>query len=244
MSLAGVEWDRMRVLRLEEIAQRVDGIDHSSLEYYSVARARANGQDLVELRSAVTAAARKYGYPGLVSSRQKVEFDQNVAGILHNMMRLLPNDAATNEVWIYINTRLLPDILLWRHGSWRTDISGWTVSADRLFDITRTTFGRLWWRAEMLGIESAARLGEDECVQLMERPRVVGIEALAKSIVEHHLSRKESGQRMELLREVAKMLTRRLAVVSVVALRKREIDAFVLKVFQECEQALLTVGKA
>lgn len=235
------QWEQIRTLRMDEISAQIEANHYNSLEYYSVAKARANGEVLRELRSSTVELARQFGFPQIVSSHKKVEFDRQLAVLLHANMRLMPNDAAANEIWTFINLLVLPDVLLWRHGAWRNDLGCWSVSADRLYDITRTTFGRLWWRVEMLGNENVACLGEDECVQLMERPRIVGYGPLVRSIVLHHRSRSESSQRMELLREVTKMLTRRLAVLSVLAMREHQIDAFVLGIFIECEEAILNL---
>lgn len=238
ISLANSQWDELRVMSLDEIAHFVEANGIESPEYYPMAQARVSTDDLRKFRRVVVELARSFGFPNSVSSHRKVEFDQKLSVLLHRSMRLMPNDAACNEVWICVNLMILPDVLLWRHGTWRSNTQGWTVSAERIYDLVRSTFGRLWWRVELLGEECLARLGEDECVQILERPRIAGYGPLVRSIVFHHISRTISTQRMDLLREVLKTLTRRLAVRSVFAMTEQQINEFVLEIFILCEDAL------
>jgi hypothetical protein len=87
----------------------------------------------------------------------------------------------------------------------------------------RNTFGRLWWRAETLQLPGRDRpylliesLGEDELVQLMERPQLAAYGTLAKATGIALLGAKPvAGGRSELLRDLQKRLLRAAAILAV-----------------------------
>lgn len=206
--------------------------------FYPMASARCSDDDLRRIRMKLVALAEDYGFPREVSRSDKTRFDRAAVGVLHDSMGILPADAACNEVWIFLNVRLLPDIMVWRYGSPGMGEADWRVSIDRIFTFNRSTFGRLWWRAQLLGTSQASQLAEDEAVQIVERPRIAGYPRLAAAIARRHIESTASSQRMELLRDVMKRLTRRLAVVSIFVMDESQIRLFVEEVFTESEEAM------
>lgn len=231
-------WDELRAQPLSELSKSADGVSVENAEFYAMASERATDDDLMTLRRAVIAIATQFGFPRQVRKQQQTAFDRAVAAALHENMRILPADAACNDVWVFINLRLLPDVVVWRYGSWNGNEHSWHVAYDRIFKISRTTFGRLWWRVELLGVEGAQGLLEDEAVQLVERPRISGYRPLAIEIAHRHITSTESSQRMELLRDVMKRLTRQLAVVSVFAMHQGQIKELVNDVFVASTEAM------
>lgn len=230
-------WETVRTRSLEELAALASAATTAGADFYPIATARCTDSDLQSLRSAVLAEARKHGFPSVEQSRHKTAFDQAVAKILYQEMNILAADAASRDVWNFINLRLLPDVMIWRYGSRNRDSGRWVVSEERLYQFNRTTFGRLWWRARLLGPDLAGQLGEDESVQIVERTRVGGYAPLATAIAQRHLSSDSEGSRMELLRDAMKRIVRRLAVVSVFFLTDQQISALVDDVFVESEGA-------
>lgn len=237
MLQAAAAWDELRILSLEEISQLSSSISTTGAEFYPVATARCTDDDLTELRAAVVEEAQSHGFPSMDVAKQKTEFDQAVSKILFERMNILPADAASVEVWNFINIRVLPDVAIWRYGQKSGDGMRWEVNERRLFAMSRTIFGRLWWRAYLLGPEIAIKLKEDESVQLVERPRIGGYAPLARAIATKHLS-SVSTKRMDLLRDAMKRFTRRLVVVSVFFMSEEEIAEFVEDVFRESQEAL------
>lgn len=223
------------MLPLAEISQLGSAVSTMGAEFYPVAIARCSDLDLAELRAAVLAEAELHGFPDVEDTRQKTEFDQALSKILYERMNILPADAASVEVWNFINVRLLPDVAIWRYGQWSG--SAWEVNERRLFTMNRTIFGRLWWRAFLLGPEISTQLMEDESVQLVERPRIGGYAPLARAIATRHLA-SVSTKRMELLRDAMKRFTRRLVVVSVFLMTEEQIADLVEDVFLESQEAL------
>lgn len=225
-------WMTLVALPLKEISEMADGSTAKGAEFYAVATERCSNSDLLAIRLDIIALAKKHGFPE--NARFRTKFDQEAAAILHESMQILPADAASNEVWNFINVRLLPDVVIWRYGN-QGPAGSWVVSDDRLFHITRTTFGRLWWRAELFGPELARKLGEDEAVQLMERPRISGYAPLATAIIERHLVSSITSNRMDLLRSAMKIFRRKLAVFSIFTMDDVQIQEFVDSVFSTAE---------
>lgn len=233
-----VVWNELRTQPLSGLSKFAEAASILNAEFYAMATDRANDEVLHTLRQAVLITAEQFGFPNPVRKQQQTAFDRAVAAVLHENMRILPADAACNDVWVFINLRLFPDIVAWRYGAWNDREQAWQVAYERIFKINRTTFGRLWWRVELLGIEGARGLLEDEAVQLVERPRIAGYRPLAFEIAQRHITSTESPQRMELLRDVMKRLTRQLAVVSVFSMRQDQIKELVDEVFRASAEAL------
>ncbi|MGP0224477.1 DUF6339 family protein [Paenarthrobacter sp. NCHU4564] len=241
MADASFRWESLRGQPLHAIASEID-VHGASGEYYPLARRRATPDDLSALRTKILNVASEFGYPSSIRGRRLTEFDRVVGPVVHQQMAIMPVDASSNDVWNYINTILVPDIVLWRYGRFEVSTGKWTISVDRLFDLTRTAIGRLWWRIQLLGEEVAAELGEDEVVQLLERPRIGGYAPLSRAIGKLHLryvSEDESIPRMEVFRDVNKRLLRRMAVQSVYVMTAGQIEEFVDELYQESLAAVV-----
>jgi hypothetical protein len=93
----------------------------------------------------------------------------------------------------------------------------------------------MWWRAEVLGPDvDLTKLGEDEVVNIMERPTLFQDRRLARSIALEFLSRVDAGRvddRMRLMREATKRLLRLTPFVALSALSSEEIATLVGDVF-------------
>jgi hypothetical protein len=125
-------------------------------------------------------------------------------------MNIVPADAANDGVWTFLACQLLPDVATWRFPD---------RHEERLLGTARNTFRRLWWRAYILdGGRSTSdntivvnELGEDEVVQVMERPSLAGNARLARRMCLVFLElvvRTPQVSRMELMRDTAKRLIR------------------------------------
>ena len=232
------DWVAVRELTLAEMRARGDAASVNGAEFYPMAMSRCTDEDLRQLRRAMVAAATQRGYPSISTQDQRREFDKDASRLLYGCMNILPSDAANAEVWNFINLRLLPDIAMWRFG--RQGNNGWEIAEERLFSKDRTVFGRLWWRACLLGPELAEQFGEDLSVQLIERPRISGYPPLVRSIANRFLIGDAQYQSTRFLRDVMKRFTRSLAVISVFQMSQTEMDAFVDAVFLESESAIET----
>ena len=167
--------------------------------------ARASQERLAGLASGVRDLAARDGYPNRPTVRQRNAFDAECAGRLLDRMEIVTADAAHDGVWAFIGCVLLPDIGWWRFSE---------RSPARLLGGPRNAFGRLWWRArtllerngEQAGGGVLDRLGEDELVQVMERPSLAGNPRVARQLCQSFLSavgREGTINRMELMRDSA-----------------------------------------
>jgi hypothetical protein len=81
-------------------------------------------------------------------------------------------------VWSFLRLVLLPEI-----GPWRS----FDRAQDRLLGHPRNVFRPSWWRAHVLGagldaVPEGQPLGEDELVQIMERPTLAANPAVARAV--------------------------------------------------------------
>jgi hypothetical protein len=137
---------------------------------------------LAELRSLIVDAARQCGFPdrGSVDDRARFDFLASVA--LAEFEQLKGGEADRDDVWAFIATILLPDVVAWRFIA---------RSPERFHGGVRNTFQRLWMRMWALdGGEDAGtarwalmeQLTEDALVQLTERPSLGANRALSRAI--------------------------------------------------------------
>lgn len=178
-------------------------------------------ETLIRLRAQLREAARHQGYPRPPSRSGQAEWDVSAALALHGGMGIAPAEAMNAGVWAFLGCVLMPDLVRWRF--WGED----ATSLERFLGGNRglrNTFGRLWWRAESLGAgegEDGRRLarrylvylGEDQLVQITERPEAFADARLARAVAEAYVFYSpQAGVPSELfMREAIKRIRRRLA---------------------------------
>jgi hypothetical protein len=162
-------------------------------------------------------------FPDELGRARVADFDIPCGLLLHDRMRIVPADAAAEGVWSFLSLVVLPDVAVWRFPS---------RAQDRLTGRPRNVFRRPWWRVEILGQagsgtldEGGAPLGEDEMVQIMERPRLAANPAVARSVARVlRRSTVTPGGRSELMRDLAKRYLRLMPVVSLDSLDADALD--------------------
>jgi hypothetical protein len=214
-----------------------------AVTYTPVGGNRITDDALSSLREEIHSLAREYGMPNTL--RNPSEFEGRAAGLLRGRLAITPNEASHEEVWSYLTCCWLLDIAVWRFGA----------QADRrrfIGNINRNTFRRLWWRAEVLGPDiDLTQLGEDELVNIMERPTIAADLRLARAVAREFLSRVDRGaadSRMQLMREAMKRLLRLTPLISFSALDDRDLHSTVGGIFDAAAvglsgQALSSAGR-
>ncbi len=212
-------------------------VDDSAL-YSPTGGHRIDAQHLKKLRALVRDCADNLTFPEPPDVQTRQVFDAQCSVILYREMGITPSEASSLGVWAHMTCILLPDIVRWRFGGDATTEDRFIGSARGL---RRNTFGRLWWRAYLLHEPSweddpfylLTKFGEDDLVQITERPSLAGHPRLAKQIL---LSFLEVNQMLresdieadirdrQLLRDVVKRIRRLLPIVMFEAL-----DDFTLK---------------
>lgn len=168
----------LRGLPLEELFDR-SGLTHPDAAPAATGGKPADTERLKRVRDVVRAVALDYGYPQPLRQSRQAEFDRLCATLLFREMGIVPADAATKQVWSFLTLVLLPEITWWRFR---------VHTEERLLGGIRNTFQRLWWRSWALGPDLTAvpsgcvPFGEDDYVQVMERPTLGGNQRVARAI--------------------------------------------------------------
>ena len=220
--------------------------EHPACEYTPTGGARATVAALGQLRIDLLVLARAAGYPNPASQQQAADFDAEASIVLARQMRMAPAEAAKGGVWEFLSCALLPDIVRWRFGG----TGNATTPIERFVAGRRNVFQRLWWRAFHLAprVPDASQLagllralGEDELVQLMERPSLAGIEGLSGSIATGLLAASQTYSdltRRQLIREAQKRFLRLSSFLSFESIAAGEIDRHVESVFEQVAASL------
>lgn len=217
--------------------------DHQDVVFTPTGGSRASSQDIGRLRSRLLMAAESLGYPDAGDEQSRINFDKTAAGILHSSMGIEPSEAAKSGVWEFATCILACDLVRWRFpgGDDGTPL-------ERFLGGRRNAFQRLWWRAFVLQKEKESdpyellgRLGEDEIVQIMERPFLAGSRALSRAVATQLLEasgRHPAISRRTLIREVQKHLRRLAAFVSFEAISPEEVNSLVRDLFESVAKSV------
>jgi hypothetical protein len=194
-----------------------------------LARVREN------VRSALERADPRFGCPLLTG--RVAEFDRTVGFELYTHMQILPADAASEGVWSFMTLILLPEI-----GPWRFPEAG----AKRYFGVHRNVLRRTWWRAHLLGPDLGGRrnasphLGEDELVQIFERPTLAANPRLTRAIVStiHEASPQLTIARTTFVRDFTRRVVRLTPFLCLDAFSYANLQKLLTDIAAESVQAL------
>jgi hypothetical protein len=211
--------------------------------FYPLASSRVTESDLDRVRSLILEVARAHGYPTRQAPARRRQFDQALSERIHVEVEMMKADAADNDVWSFLSLKLCPDVSVWRYPS-RSESGADIADADidRLVGGVRHVFGRLWWRAEILGGSVSAALLEDEAVGLLERPTIGGYSLLAKAVAVRQLVLVEElhgEKRQDIFRDALKRLRRVMGQLSVYVLEAADLDGLIDAIFSEAVSAVI-----
>lgn len=176
--------------------------------------------------TSVRELAGSLAFPIPLTRPNVAKFDQPCGDLLLEEMQIVPADAASEDVWSFLTLVVLPDVALWRFPD---------MKDERFLGRPRNTFRRVWWRSYTLSgansPDAAASdpLGEDELVNIFERPSISRTAELARSMTRsvRELPAMPGMPRSEVMRELAKRVRRLLAFVCVDVLEPADVDALV-----------------
>lgn len=182
--------------------------------------------------------AREAGFPNKVSSAAYAKFDRMASIHLATAPELDSGEALRDDVWAYIATVVVPDVVEWRFPD---------RAPERFSGGVRNAIQRLWVRGVVLdrGVgnhqrwELVERLKEDAAVQIFERPGIFGQGVLARSLAEGYVRALGEGkQGVEgIMRRATKILRLRNEVYDLAGMAPDELDRVVLECFAIAEQA-------
>lgn len=221
-------------------------LEHPACTYTATGGTRATKATLLSLRSDLLRLAEAAGYPESPNQDRAAAFDATAAVALARHMPIAPAEAAKGALWEFLSCVVLPDLVRWRFGG-----ADRSTAIERYLSGRRNTFQRLWWRAFHLAargndpahMESLLRaLGEDELVQLMERPSLAGIEGLPAAIAGGLLTvsgRHPNLTRRQLIREAQKRFLRLSSFVSLESISPEDVELHVTQIFDRVAETLL-----
>ena len=228
----------------------VSSVSHRAAVFAPTGGQHANTELLTNLQAEIRSVAAISGYPDSSTEDSRRRFDSHAAQRLHELMDASAAEASHESMWAFFGCVLVPDVVRWRYGFQ----PGPTVEERFVggFRGLRNTFGRLWWRAHILHDPSAlspyelvGKFGEDELVQITERPNLAGSSAVAQQVARSFLATSEGYPevpRSELLRDSMKRLHRLLPIVSFDALEPEILKLTIDDVFAESARAQTRTG--
>jgi len=191
-------------------------------------------EDLAEaIGESLCAIAESLGYAENTNQQARSLFDQEAAIYLASNLDLRTGEALRDDVWAYLATIVVPQIVCWRFPD---------LAPHRFEGGVRNALQRLWFRGTVLdrGEQHPDRwrliraLTEDAAVQIFERPSISGNGPLARSLAERWLrmAAKIGRSNMEpVMRRATKLVRLRNEIVDVGGLPDSERDAFVTSCF-------------
>jgi hypothetical protein len=226
---------------------------HDEATFSPTGGTRVTTAELEKLRKAIVDLARRDGFPAAVADGKKQHFDAECAVLLHEQAGISASEASSMAIWSFLACILLPDVVRWRFPG---TSSGSGTTEERFLGGSRglrNTFGRLWWRAELLRDKDSTdefahvrALGEDELVQVTERPVIAGSRRVNVVICRAFREALKDKQirRTDLLRDAMKRLRRLHPVVCLDALDDAALRDALRALMSDSATALRSVGRA
>lgn len=218
---------------------------HPAAIYGAVGGMQVTKPKLDHVADSLTQIAERFGYPH--EKGRNTAVDSHWGEWLHENLETSPHEASFDSMWHFFTIALVPDLVRWRWGA----ASKENVASDRWITLRhrgRNAFGRLWWRCEILKVpgsdtpyELVHFLGEDELVQIMERPSFAGNKLLSRTtaiVLKSFDSRSPKANRSELLRDYQKRMLRFGAFTDFQSLDKSAMRNLSVEVMTKAYQAV------
>jgi hypothetical protein len=217
---------------------------HPAAVYGPTGGDRATSGRLDQIAKSLTQIAERFGYPN--EKGRNTAVDSHWAEWLHANLETSPHEASFDSMWHFFSIVLVPDLVRWRWGAAKE-----TVVFDRWITMRhrgRNAFGRLWWRCEILKIlgsdtpyKLVHSLGEDELVQIMERPSFAGNRLLSRTtaiVLTSFDNKTPKAIRSDLLRDYQKRMLRLGAFTDFQSLDESATRNLALEVMTRAYQAV------
>ncbi|UZJ61728.1 DUF6339 family protein [Pseudomonas sp. KU26590] len=209
--------------------------DYSDVLSFAPSGGYKTGKAAVDIGHGLKQVAQSAGFPRIGSQSAKAKFDQEAAIYLAQAPELFSGEALRNDVWAFIATVIIPDLVMWRFpGENRSRFAGGN----------RNTFQRLWMRGKGLdrGCDHADRWGlvkalpEDAMVQIFERPSIASSQRLATAVAECWVSASiaaEKGTMEDIMRRAMKILRIRSEIIDFAYLDTEQLEKAITTIFKD-----------
>ena len=207
--------------------------EHSSFLWFAPSGGSASAESAVQISRGIREIARKHGFPDASGQKNRSSFDTDVSIYLGSQDDLATGEALRDDVWAFLSSALLADVVAWRFPD---------RNLERFRGGVRNAFQRLWIRGATLDLGEEApdrwrlvrALSEDAMVQIFERASLAGDRRLAQSIASAWLeaSRQIGRGRMEdVMRTATKLIRLRNEIVDLAYLEPVLLKQEVEKIF-------------
>ncbi len=156
----------------DELLER-GALQHASQVFAATGGLRVSEDHLQTIQDGIRAIARDEGWPNSATVQQRLSFDARGAEFLADELGIIPSDAGSDGVWLFMSLVLAPEIAPWRWPTW---------NERRFLNHPRNTFRSMYWRGYVLGYPILSEFGEDEIVAIIERPSLSANPDFARAI--------------------------------------------------------------
>jgi len=212
-----------------------------SLDFTSSGGSRATILDLRSVRDTVTSVAASHGFPGRpVTARTVPALDADLTRAFCRSTELSVGEGSLPGLWVFMCAILLRDVVNWRWGG--------EAIVDRFRAGRRNTFYRYWYRGLVLRDDDnhadpywlIGKLGEDNLVQIAERPYLAGNRDIARAMAKALVGRFDSDvvPQQLLVRDAMARANRAGAILAVRTFRGEAADHFAKQIVEASVSAL------
>jgi hypothetical protein len=202
-------------------------------------RARRSQGDAViavdRLAESLRAVADRHGWPNPLDRRIAERVDREWSQALIRENDIPPVVAADDGVWSFLALVALPDLARWRFPE---------PDADRYIELADHVFGRLWWRAtvlgdDLIGGDGREPLSEDELVALFRRRDLVASPPVAQAIARFVVGSSVSGPaRLALVKRITLAVLRESPMIELDALSAADLERLVDRINTDTDSDL------
>ncbi|SLN77668.1 hypothetical protein OCH7691_04496 [Oceanibacterium hippocampi] len=209
--------------------------------WYAPSGGSVSPELVAEIQAKMTAIAKRHGYPGRASDRQKSAFDVEAAKWLAGHPQLASPELLRDDLWAFLSCIMLQELVVWRYSA---------RQRARFAGGVRNTFQRLWMRGRTLdlGEMAGARrwhllegLSEDAMVQIFERASIASDARLARAIATGWLNTADriGRERMEdVMRRATKLLRLRNQIIDLTFLPTEDLGQEVERAFTRSSEGI------
>lgn len=210
--------------------------------WYAPSGGSVSPELVTEIATELTTIARRHGYPGRTSDREKAAFDVEAAKWLAEHPQSASPEFLRDDVWAFLACVMLQEVVVWRYsGRQRARFAGGV----------RNTFQRLWMRGRTLDLGAAAGmerwkllegLSEDAMVQIFERASIASDARLARAIATRWIitaSRIGRARMEDVMRRATKLLRLRNQIIDLNFLTQDALHKEVEQAFSRASEGLL-----
>ncbi|WP_157769301.1 hypothetical protein ACTACN_21990 [Pseudomonas syringae] len=179
--------------KLNELIISADSLpnqyDLSQVKFASSGGSKVSNSKLDMLKENLTDIAKANGFPGKGTAKTRAKFDLETSIYLSSEELFSSGEALRNDVWSFVATELVPELVIWRFKP-KTTNDKFKLDSNRFKGGIRNTFQRLWIRSKLfdLGPTHTSRwqllelLTEDALVQITERASIAMYRNVSQTI--------------------------------------------------------------